>query len=115
LVEDYKFPVLNISQFYPRPGTPAAKLRKLSSDVVKRRSSEMTALFESYSTWDHLVGREERVWFCETNEKHNQTIGHTKGYAKVVIDRQDELLGRSAIVRLRKATKWHLEGKVMCT
>ena len=28
LVEKYKFPVLNISQFYPRPGTPAAKMKR---------------------------------------------------------------------------------------
>lgn len=25
LCQEYKFPVLNISQFYPRPGTPAAR------------------------------------------------------------------------------------------
>lgn len=28
LVEDYKFPVLNISKFYARPGTPAAKMKR---------------------------------------------------------------------------------------
>jgi len=32
LVEKYKFPVLNISQFYPRPGTVAAKWKKVPSD-----------------------------------------------------------------------------------
>jgi threonylcarbamoyladenosine tRNA methylthiotransferase CDKAL1 len=31
LVEKYKFPVLNISQFYPRPGTVAAKWKKVPS------------------------------------------------------------------------------------
>jgi threonylcarbamoyladenosine tRNA methylthiotransferase CDKAL1 len=113
LVDDYKFPVLNISQFYPRPGTPAAKLRKLPGDIVKKRSSAMTTLFESYSTWNALVGQEVRVWFSETNTKHNQTIGHTKGYAKVVVDHQETLLGHSALVRLERATKWHLEGRVV--
>lgn len=113
LVKDYKFTTLNISQFYARPGTPAAKLRKVSSDVVKRRSSEMTKLFESYTTFDHYVGKEERVWFSETNDKYKQTIGHTKGYAKVVVHQQDALLGSSAVVHISRATKWHLEGEVL--
>lgn len=113
LVEEYRFPVLNISQFYPRPGTPAARFKKLPSDVVKRRSTEMSALFESYSTFDHLEGREERVWFSETNDKYQQTVGHTKAYTKVVVAQNNELLGRSAIVRLRRPTKWHVEGEII--
>merc|ERR1740130_2020015 len=113
MVKEYRFPTLNISQFYPRPGTSAAKLKKLNSDVVKRRSTEMTTLFDSYGTYEHLVGRVEKVWFSETNTKHRQTIGHTKGYAKVVIPQQDELLGRSAIVRLGRASKWHIEGELV--
>lgn len=57
----YRFPMLNISQFYPRPNTPAAKLKRLDGQTVKARSSEMTQLFESYSTWDHLVGATKKV------------------------------------------------------
>ncbi len=56
LVSKYKFPVLNISQFYARPGTAAAKMQKLNSKIVKERSSEMTKLFESYRTNEHLNG-----------------------------------------------------------
>ena len=41
LVEEFQFPVLNISQFYPRPGTPAAKMKPLPSAVKKARSREM--------------------------------------------------------------------------
>ena len=35
LVNKYKFPVLNISQFYPRPGTVAAKWKKVPTSDVK--------------------------------------------------------------------------------
>merc|ERR1712187_447396 len=45
LVEDFHFPAVNISQFYPRPGTPAARMKKLPGSTVKRRSTEMTQLF----------------------------------------------------------------------
>jgi len=112
LIREYQFPVLNISQFYPRPGTPAARMKRLPGSLAKKRSTEVTQLFDSYETYQRLVGREERVWFCESESKHNQTIGHTKGYVKVVVARDDDLLGRSALVRLRKATKWHVEGEV---
>lgn len=73
----------------------------------------MTQLFESYSTWDHLVGRRERVWFSDTDTKRQQTVGHTKGYAKVVVKRNDALLGRSAFVQVNRATKWHVEAELI--
>lgn len=113
MVDEHRFPILNISQFYPRPGTAAARMRKLPSNVVKRRSTEMTQLFESYTTFDDLQYREERVWFCETDFRHQQTVGHTKNYAKIVVERDDALLGRSAKVQLGRATKWHVEGRVL--
>merc|ERR1711920_568595 len=113
LVKEFRFPVLNISQFYPRPGTPAARMRRLPGDVVKSRSTEMAQLFASYETFGYLVGREERVWFSDTEARRGQTVGHTKGYAKVVVERNDDLLGRSAIVHIQRATKWHVEGQIL--
>ena len=35
LVERYRFPILNISQFYPRQGTPAARLPRVPTHIVK--------------------------------------------------------------------------------
>jgi len=34
LVEHYKFPSLFINQFYPRPGTPAARMKRLPTEEV---------------------------------------------------------------------------------
>lgn len=34
LVEKYKFPSLFINQFYPRPGTPAAKMHQVPAQIV---------------------------------------------------------------------------------
>merc|ERR1711862_393115 len=113
LVEDYHFPALNFSQFYPRPGTPAARLKRLNGGTVKRRSTEMTQLFESYQTYSHLSGCEVRAWFSDTDTRHGQTVGHTKSYAKVVVERDDALLGKSALVRIGITSKWHAEAKVV--
>lgn len=34
LVEEYRFPSLFINQFYPRPGTPAAKMPQVPAQIV---------------------------------------------------------------------------------
>lgn len=52
---------VNISQFYPRPGTPAAAMKQLPSQVVKRRSREVTQLFESYTCYDWMVDTVQKV------------------------------------------------------
>ncbi len=36
LVRRYRFPSLFINQFYPRPGTPAAKMEQVLAHVVRR-------------------------------------------------------------------------------
>lgn len=52
---------VNISQFYPRPGTPAAAMKQLPSQVVKRRSREITQLFESYTCYEWMIGTIQKV------------------------------------------------------
>ena len=39
LVEEYKFPSLFINQYFPRPGTPAAKLPRIDTQEVSYRYS----------------------------------------------------------------------------
>lgn len=34
LVQEYHFPVLYINQFFPRPGTPAAQMKKVPGQEV---------------------------------------------------------------------------------
>ena len=65
LIEEYKFPEVHISQFYPRPGTPAAKMKRVPTQIVKARSRELTAFFESYQPHEHMVGKTERVWVSD--------------------------------------------------
>ncbi|KAI4321204.1 hypothetical protein MLD38_034614 [Melastoma candidum] len=36
LIEKYKFAQAHISQFYPRPGAPAARMKKIPSATVKK-------------------------------------------------------------------------------
>ena len=38
LVEEFKFPSLFINQFFPRPGTPAAKMQRVDPQVRQREN-----------------------------------------------------------------------------
>ena len=79
LLEKYRFPIVNIAQFYPRPGTAAARMPRLSSAVVKARSRRVTTLFEAYGTWGPLVGTQQRVWVSELGKDPRYVVGHTAG------------------------------------
>ncbi|KAH7646890.1 transmembrane protein [Cryptosporidium bovis] len=118
LIKKYRFPVINISKFYPRPGTPAAKMKPVQNGVSKSRSLEVTTIFQSFNHNEYIFeslpqDKIVRVWFIENSEKSDHTIGHTKHYNKVLVARNDDLLGRSARVRITSAQKWHLEGIVI--
>lgn len=94
LVRHYKFKVLYINQFYLRPGTPAANLKQLPSNVIKDRSTRISNLFKSMDHYSHMVGRTERVWINEVEEYKNikHLVGHTKNYTKVNIPYDESLL-----------------------
>jgi len=113
LLRKYRFQGLHLSQFYARPGTPAAKMKPLKSHVGKDRYREVAEFMTSYNRNEGLQGREERAWFSGTDEEHGQTIGRTKAFAKVVVPRDDALLGRSATVRIGTTSRLHVEAVVV--
>lgn len=112
LLKDLKLPVVNISQFYPRPGTPAAKMKAHPNKVAKSRTKEVTEIFLSYECNSQYSGKTLPVWFSQTDFKGNHTIGHTKNYIKVLVDKDDSLLGKRRNVLVQHTTKWHLIGVV---
>lgn len=55
LCETYKFPSLFINQFFPRPGTPAARMERIPANLVKIRTKKLTDLFYTYEPYQHKV------------------------------------------------------------
>ena len=116
LIKRYKFPVINISQFYPRPGTVAARMPRVPTKIAKQRSSDVTQLFESYTVNESLMGRTVDVWFDladADDEKRNQSIGHTKNYTKVIVPMDSSLPGTKRKVAITSTHKWHVRGTVL--
>lgn len=46
-------------------GTPAARMKKVPSAIVKKRSRELTAVFESFTPYNGMEGLEERIWITD--------------------------------------------------
>ena len=115
LISEHRFPVINISQFYPRPGTPAARMTRVPTKIAKARSGQVTKLFESYTTNDHLKDQMVNVWFDQPGDgdSSNQSVGHTKNYTKVIVPFSDQLPGKSCLVHVTSAHKWHVKGIVL--
>lgn len=112
LIEDFKFPVVNISQFYPRPGTVAAKMTRVKTEIVKKRSQEMTHLFMSYTTLDRWIGKQAMVWFSCQSDRSTHIAGHTKQYIKVLVEFDRTLIGTQRVCKFTAAKKWHLMGEI---
>merc|ERR1719336_783134 len=85
VLRKYKFRSMNISQFYPRPGTVAASLPKLDTKVVKSRSREMTKFFHTYLPYEECVGNVYEVLVTEHANSKGDYVAHNKRYEHIII------------------------------
>mmetsp|Transcript_110466 Transcript_110466/g.219611 ORF Transcript_110466/g.219611 Transcript_110466/m.219611 type:complete len:588 (+) Transcript_110466:89-1852(+) len=112
LVRRCNFHGIYTSRFFAREGTPAAKMKQLPHKLTKQRYQELSAFTSSNDRNERLIGLIERVWFAGTDETRGQTLGRTKAFAKVLVARNDALLGRSAMVKITAASVQHVEGQI---
>ncbi|KAJ3095134.1 Threonylcarbamoyladenosine tRNA methylthiotransferase [Phlyctochytrium planicorne] len=113
LLRKYKFSVLHISQFYPRPGTPAALMPRLPSQTIKSRSREVSQLFNSYSTNDHWLGKVLTVLVTETSTDGKFYVAHDKSYTQVLVPKEASILGKFVEVRIVRTGKFFIEGELL--
>lgn len=85
LVQRYNFPVLFINQFYPRPGTPAARMKRVATQVVKRRSRQVSDYFNSYQPYEGRTGARYTVLVTEEATDKLHYVGHNKFYEQILI------------------------------
>lgn len=138
LVRKYRFPHCHISQFYARPGTPAARMPRVDTSVVKSRSRQITSeagalgvfarpappscvmcsknppQVESWTDcYSALVGTEQRVWVVDRATDGQRLVGHTKSYCQVLLDPSECQLGSVVDCRVESAGRWSVKGKVL--
>uniref|UniRef100_A0A8D0BMP5 tRNA-t(6)A37 methylthiotransferase n=1 Tax=Salvator merianae TaxID=96440 RepID=A0A8D0BMP5_SALMN len=111
LVEQYKFPSLFINQFYPRPGTPAAKMHQVPAQIKKQRTKELSRLFHSYNPYDHKIGERQNVLVTEESFDTRFYVAHNRFYDQVLVPKNPEFMGKMVEVDIFEAGKHFMKGK----
>lgn len=112
LCAELKFPSLFINQYFPRPGTPAAMMKKVPADQVKKRTKRLTELFYTYEPYGHKVGETQTVLVTEISHDKKHLVAHNKFYEQVLLPMEDDLLGKEVQVKILSATKFSMLGAI---
>ncbi|MFH1402791.1 MAG: tRNA (N(6)-L-threonylcarbamoyladenosine(37)-C(2))-methylthiotransferase [Candidatus Altiarchaeota archaeon] len=112
LIRELKPDVLNVSRYWPRPGTEAASLKQLPGRETKRRSSIIVDLFRE-------TGLERNRWWIGWNgeciaSKDNGDGTYTARndwYKPIIVDGEG-LLGNNLMVEVTEATYYDLRGEI---
>uniref|UniRef100_A0A2P2I1K8 Threonylcarbamoyladenosine tRNA methylthiotransferase n=1 Tax=Hirondellea gigas TaxID=1518452 RepID=A0A2P2I1K8_9CRUS len=113
LCRHYLFPSLFINQYFPRPGTPAAALTKIHPKQVKRRTKELSDLFQSYRPYDHKLGEVQSILVTEESHDKLHWVGHNQYYDQVLVPKEQDYLGKTLQVVISETGKHHLKGRVL--
>ena len=115
LVEEIQPDIVNVSRFFPRPGTPAKEMEQLPPLVVKERSGRMACLarrisLEKNRAW---LGWEGRILVDEVGSRAGSWVGRNFAYKPVVLRVDEDLLGSSIDVRVVRASPTYLEARAL--
>lgn len=113
LCANYKFPSLFINQFYPRPGTPAAQMKRIPANLVKTRTKRLTELFNSYEPYADRVGKEYVALVTDISHDKQYYVGHNKFYEQILLPMKENLLGKSVRVRVISVTKFSMHAELL--
>uniref|UniRef100_W5LBK5 tRNA-t(6)A37 methylthiotransferase n=1 Tax=Astyanax mexicanus TaxID=7994 RepID=W5LBK5_ASTMX len=111
LVKKYRFPSLFINQFYPRPGTPAAKMEQVPAQVKKQRTKELSALFHSYNPYHHKIGERQHVLVTEESFDAQYYVAHNKFYEQVLVPKNPGFKGKMIEVDIYESGKHFMRGR----
>ncbi|MDI6905502.1 MAG: tRNA (N(6)-L-threonylcarbamoyladenosine(37)-C(2))-methylthiotransferase [Candidatus Bathyarchaeia archaeon] len=119
LIEDVKPDIVNVSKFFARPGTAAAKMREDSVPFpeIKRRSNVAAKLakkiaFERNKRW---VGWTGEIFVDEIGKVPGSWVGRNFAYKPIVLKDAgfSALLGKTLRVRVVKTFTTYLEGEIV--
>lgn len=113
LVEDTGFAQAFSFKYSPRPGTPAAILRRQVADAVKaERLQRLQALLDRQQRAfnEALVGRKVDVLFERAGRRPGQMVGRSPYLQPVHVDGTADLVGRCHLVDVTAAHEHSLSG-----
>ncbi len=114
LLKEVKPDIVNVSRFFPRPGTPAEKMEQLDVKLVKSRSRRVSEVARSISLERNRrwIGWEGEVLIDEKGKGYSW-IGRNFAYKPIVVKSRENLIGRFLKVRVVKAFSTYLEAEII--
>ena len=117
LIKEVRPDVVNVSKFFARPKTAAAKMQKdfLPSSEIKRRSIMASALAKKLSLENNQrwVGWTGEILIDEVGKVPGSWVGRNFAYKPVVVKSASKLIGRFMPVRIIRAFPTYLEGDII--
>ena len=101
--------VINVSRFWPRPGTKAAEMKQLSGAAMKERSGKLSKLYGEIALGKNQewIGKKCDVLIDETGTKGG-LVARNKEYKPIVIKNKKLKLGSHLKVKINSTTKDYL-------
>ncbi|MGE5574822.1 MAG: radical SAM protein, partial [Ignavibacteria bacterium] len=116
LLEEVKPDIINVSKFFARPKTVAARMKEcvVESEEIKRRSSVASELAKRLSAERNLrwVGWSGKVIVDEKGKVEGSWVGRNFAYKPIAIKSSDNLLGKTLTVKVVEAKGTYLKGSI---
>ncbi len=114
LLEEVKPDVINVSKFFARPKTAAAKINSglVEKEEIKRRSTLVASLgkrisLEQNKRW---IGWTGEVFIDEKGKVEDSWVGRNFAYKTIVVKDEEKLFGRTVKVEAVEACSTYLKG-----
>lgn len=116
LAHKYAFSSLFINQFYPRPGTPAASMKRVNTQIVKDRTRKLSSWFKSYLPYTGREGEIHTILCTEMAPDLTHIAGRTNSYEMVLVELPSDvpverLMGRTIEIKIISTGKFFLLGE----
>ena len=105
--------VLNISKFYPRPNTRAAKMKLLNTKLAKERTSKLAKKFRAWNL------KQKQTWLgwkgeALVNEKNKDNwVARNESYIPISIHSKKNLFGQKVKVKIKESNVFYLTGTLV--
>jgi tRNA A37 methylthiotransferase MiaB len=116
MLKEVKPDVVNVSKFFARPKTGAAKIQEslVERDEIKRRSTVAAELtkqisFERNKRWVGWVGE---MLVDEKGKMEDSWVGRNFAYKPIAIKSTDNLMGKTLKVKVLEATTTYLKAEL---
>jgi MiaB-like tRNA modifying enzyme len=114
LIREISPDALNISKFWVRSKTPAAKMKgQVEGKEIKRRSTVLAGIFSNIAHMQNekWLRWEGEILIDEKSKKENQMLGRNFAYKQIVVEGNFEL-GEKVKVKIGGVKDWDLRGFV---